>query len=440
MSDSDVIRDGFAYSYGMFYARPGRVERVEGSSLRSMFLPRLTREGRRKIDAAHSDYFVRGQLKHYGVQFDESEIHGDGFLLMQKVLQAGKCDRVPDHITELREQMHTEWINKLPLERLSSFPKWLMERYFLSSGQPDHTKTTTVIGVRLDRFDLYRSSEIHEAANKVAGLHQVTGTGPRTQTIFMGWDSVAVSKAAEGYGAKEAKELQDAEDKRENERVKLHTDYLNSLKQSAKGPKTYSPVGSYVINCKEIEEQWPDDAENLSLDIRQTKEPGVFEASFDFGVLKGIMVISAEKSALKQYCSQLDRDAMSDWDEEDEDQDGEEDEDEDEDDDDVRNDRKPTPGSKRKAEAPRGQGRLPKKSKTGATQPYTYLLRFKCRETGEGELQPTQEGTITFKDENLASFIGKADLPCVGDDEPFTGRKISNEPARPRNSWDDYTY
>ena len=440
MSDSDVIRDGFAYSYGMFYARPGRVERVEGSSLRSMFLPRLTREGRRKIDAAHSDYFVRGQLKHYGVQFDESEIHGDGFLLMQKVLQAGKCDRVPDHITELREQMHTEWINKLPLERLSSFPKWLMERYFLSSGQPDHTKTTTVIGVRLDRFDLYRSSEIHEAANKVAGLHQVTGTGPRTQTIFMGWDSVAVSKAAEGYGAKEAKELQDAEDKRENERVKLHTDYLNSLKQSAKGPKTYSPVGSYVINCKEIEEQWPDDAENLSLDIRQTKEPGVFEASFDFGVLKGIMVISAEKSALKQYCSQLDRDAMSDWDEEDEDEDGEEDEDEDEDDDDVRNDRKPTPGSKRKAEAPRSQGPLPKKSKAGATQPHTYLLRFKCRETGEGELQPTQEGTITFKDENLASFIGKADLPCVGDDEPFTGRKISNEPARPRNSWDDYTY
>lgn len=429
--DNDITRDGFACSYGRFYTQPGSVERVEGSSLRSMFLPRLTPEGRRQLNAGYSDYFVRGQLKHYGVQFDESEISGNGTLLMKKVLQAGKCDKVPDHIIELREQMHVEWLNKLTPEQLSHYPRWVMERYFLSSGQPDRTKTTTVVGIPLHQYSSYHASQMREAASEVAGLHQETGLGPKTQTIFMGWDLVAVSKAAKGHAAKEAKELHAAEDERENERAEMHTDYLNTLKRKKgpKGLKTYSPVGSYIINCKEIEEQWPDQADDLSLDIRQTKEPGVFEASFNFGVLEGIMIIGAEKNALEQYCSRLDCEAESDWDE-----------DEDEDESEVENNRKPTAGSKRKAEAPQGRGRPPKKSKAGAAQPRTYLLKLKCRETGEGVIQSTEEkGTIKFKDENLASFIGKANLSCVGQGVPFTARKISDTPARPRNSWADYS-
>jgi hypothetical protein len=429
--DNDITRDGFACSYGRFYAQPGRVERVEGSSLQSMFLPRLTPEGRRQLNAGYSDYFVRGQLKHYGVQFDESEISGNGTLLMKKVLQAGKCDKVPDHITELREQMHAEWLSKLTPEQLSNYPDWVMERYFLSSGQPDRTKTTTVVGIPLHQHSSYRASQMREAASEVAGLHQETGLGPKTQTIFMGWNSVAVSKAAKGHATKEAKELHAAEDERENERAGMHTDYLNTLKRKKgpKGLKTYSPVGSYIINCKEIEEQWSDQADDLSLDIRQTKEPGVFEASFNFGVLEGIMIISAERNALEQYCSQLDCEAESDWDEN-----------EDEDEGEVEDNRKPTTSSKRKAEAPQGRGRPPKKSKAGAAQPRTYLLKLKCRETGEGVIQSTEEkGTIKFKDENLASFIGKANLPCVGQGIPFTARKISDTPARPRNSWADYS-
>jgi hypothetical protein len=376
------------------------------------------------------------------VQLDESEISRNGTLLMKKVLQAGKCDKVPDHITELREQMHAEWLNELTPEQLSNSPEWVMERYFLSSGQPDRTKTTTVVGIPMDRYSSYRAGQ---AASKVAGLHQETGLGPKTQTIFMGWDSVAVSKAAKGHAAKEAKELQAAEDERENERAEIHTDYLNTLKRKkgSKGPKTYSPVGSYIVNCKEIEGQWPDQADDLSLDIRQTKEPGVFEASFDFGVLEGAMIISAENNALEQYCSLLDREVESDLDEdwnEKEDEDEEEDEDEDENDDDVENDRKPSTGSKRKAEAPPGRGRLPKKSNAGAAQPRTYLLRLKCRETGEGEIQYTAEkGTIKFKDENLAGFIGTANLPCVGQGVRFTARKISDTPACPGNSWADYS-
>jgi hypothetical protein len=361
---------------------------------------------------------------------------------MKKVLQSGKCDKVPDHISELREQMHTEWLNKLTPEQLSSYPEWVIERYFLSSGQLDHTKTTTVVGIPLPRHSSYRASQMHEAASKVTGLHQATGFGPKTQTIFMGWDSVAVGNAAKSHAAKEKKELQAVEKEQEDARAEIHTDYLNTLKRK-KGPWTYSPVGSYIIDCKEIEGGWPDWAGDLSLDIRQTKEPNVFEASFDFGILEGVMIISAEQNVLEQYCSQLDREAESDGDEdegggwsEEEDEDREKTEVEDK----VENDRKPTTGSKRRGEVLQGHGPPPKKSKARAAQPRTYLLKLKCRETSEGEIKSTAErGTIKFKDENLASFIGEADLPCVGKGVPFTARKTSDTPASPGNLWADYS-
>ena len=247
--------------------------------------PSLLPKDAEQLNEGYSDNFVRGQLKHYGVKFDEREISGSGTLLMKKVLQAGKCDKVPDHISELREQMHAEWLNKLTPEQLSSYPDWVMERYFLSSGRPDHKKTTTVVGIPLPPHSSYRVSQIHEAASKVKGLYQATGLGLKMQTIFMGWDSVAVGNAAKSHVAKETKELHAAEKEREDERTKMHTDYLNTLKRK-KGPRTCSPVGSYIIDCKEIEEGFPDEAGNLSLDIRQTKEPDVFEASFDFGVLE----------------------------------------------------------------------------------------------------------------------------------------------------------
>jgi hypothetical protein len=62
------------------------VEQVESSSLRSMFLPRLAPAGQKKISEGYRDNFVRGQLKHYGVQFDEKAISGNGTLLMKEVL------------------------------------------------------------------------------------------------------------------------------------------------------------------------------------------------------------------------------------------------------------------------------------------------------------------------------------------------------------------
>jgi hypothetical protein len=44
----EVIRDGFASSYGRFFANPGRVEVIPGQDLRAVFLPKVKAERRKK--------------------------------------------------------------------------------------------------------------------------------------------------------------------------------------------------------------------------------------------------------------------------------------------------------------------------------------------------------------------------------------------------------
>lgn len=189
--------------------------------------------------------------------------------------------------------MHAELLDGLTPEQLSNYPEWVMERYFLSSGQPDRTKTTIVVGMPLELRSQYRASQLREAASKISGLHHATGFGPNTQTIFMGWNAQAVNKEANGHCAKETKQTQAAEELRQNALTERHSNYLKTLNKWKN--KECSPSGRYIISCEEIEEQWPDQANDLSLDIYATSRPDVFEASFDFGVLERAMVISADK-------------------------------------------------------------------------------------------------------------------------------------------------
>jgi hypothetical protein len=130
-----------------------------------------------------------------------------------------------------------------------------------------------------------------EAASRIAGLHHKKAFGPQTQTIFMGWDATAVEEAAKGHAAEETKRLQDEENERQSEREKMHTDYLNTLTQPkgrAKALKHLTPVGSYIIDSEDIEQQYRDLADDLGLDIDHTDMPGVFKAEFDFGILEGV--------------------------------------------------------------------------------------------------------------------------------------------------------
>ncbi|KAJ5741426.1 hypothetical protein N7533_010835 [Penicillium manginii] len=84
----DVRHDGLISSFGRFLTEPGRVERVDVSQLRSLFLPNLTPEGEELLRNAPN--FVRSQLKHYGVQFKKRALVGNGTALMKAALKVGK--------------------------------------------------------------------------------------------------------------------------------------------------------------------------------------------------------------------------------------------------------------------------------------------------------------------------------------------------------------
>lgn len=86
-------RDGFGSAFGRFFAMPGRVELVDSALLKEMFLPKLRPAGNKLLrDHRH---FVRGQLKHYGVDYDESKLTGNGTALFKKLLADGKVRMVP---------------------------------------------------------------------------------------------------------------------------------------------------------------------------------------------------------------------------------------------------------------------------------------------------------------------------------------------------------
>jgi hypothetical protein len=62
----DIVHDeGFSSGHGHFKTWPGGMERIKGSRLRRMFLPRLSREVKRALQ--ENRQFCRCQLKHYGI-------------------------------------------------------------------------------------------------------------------------------------------------------------------------------------------------------------------------------------------------------------------------------------------------------------------------------------------------------------------------------------
>jgi hypothetical protein len=121
-----ICRKGFSFVHGRFYVEPEHVERVDGPTLRSMFLPNLTAQGQ-KVMESNGKSFVLGQLKHYAVPFNAEDCPGNGRELLQKVLRAGQCAEVPEYVQRLEEQMRQEWLASLTLKQLTDYPHWAME-------------------------------------------------------------------------------------------------------------------------------------------------------------------------------------------------------------------------------------------------------------------------------------------------------------------------
>ncbi|KAM7187076.1 hypothetical protein V8F20_011144 [Naviculisporaceae sp. PSN 640] len=423
MSYNTIRRNGFESKFGRFYAVRQIIWKVE--------------------------FF-------YAVDFDEDEFSRFGFRLMQKKLKEGKLDKLPDPIKKLRYDLHYEWLEGLTLGEIAKYPDWAMERFFLSeSGQPDPTITTAPLGFPFDISSNYTSGNLRKAVDDIPGLHHATAFGSN-QTIYVGWDKSAVEKAAKEHGAKQGEADMVKENKREAERAEKHKEYLDRLKLYGTEDCELDPTGRYMIDCEKIEGGWFDmGTENMTMLIRRGGGPGLYKATFDFGILKGMLVMGTDNVELDQYCAKLDR-GLADYpcdsgdDEEDDDEYGGTDDSEDDERDDSENNEasdddedeeedltKPKIGSKRKASPENDKAHLSKRPKKTTD----YFVRLRCRETGENQIYPDPEkGTLKFDRSNFSAFTLVLDLPCVGKDVIIKGRQICGLVGPTRVKWTDYSH
>ncbi|KAK3687513.1 hypothetical protein B0T22DRAFT_510245 [Podospora appendiculata] len=383
MSMGEVARDGFTCASGRFCAYG--MDRVEASDLKRMFFPKVTWEAQRLL-RNHRDRFVPAQLKHYGVEYDQNELTGNGVDLLRKVLQAGLCDNVPDHIQKLKSEMHAEWLESRSIESIKGRPELIMEKCFLDqSGNPDTTKTNDM------------------------------------------------NEAAQNHVAKEAWEIQRQKDERKAERAARRAKYI--------GFQRYSIIGRYIINCKSIREGWPDMARRMTMAVRIADDEstnGIYEAVFDFGVFEGMMILSADKTALNEYCSLLEsrNETRCDVDEDEESQfeDSHDEESQSED----SQDEESNAGTTRKATS--GSGQPPENKRDSSANCREFFFYLKCSDPGIGEIGfILEKGKLKFGGFMLASFTGTMDLLCVGSEVTFTGYKMSALPPKFYASWEDYS-
>lgn len=328
-------------------------------------------------------------------------------------------DKVPYHIEQLESEMSDKWHNQLTMdEMVETHQEWVIKKYFLdASGHPDRTKMVGVLIVPVPFRSTKRAGKVIDAAKKVNGLHY----GRRGDYLCIGWSEAAVEVTVrDDAGRFESEETYIS---RDEERNLMHTKYLREAK-SRHTKRGWSPVGSFIVDCDEIEAQWPKDADNMTLDLHKTDLPNVFFARFDFGIHEGVMILSGSKAALQQYCDELER--------------GDDDEEQDRDDDDD-DEIQPAAGSKRKA---KGKGNRSRKKQSAQNEaPGKLFLRWKGAETGTGEiLHRAEEGSISFQDAERSVFFGKIDMTYVGRNVSFTARKVSDIPKRGKNSWNDYSF
>lgn len=274
-------------------------------------------------------------------------------------------------------------------------------------------------------------------------------------------DQAAVEKAAKAHVASEEKEKKAEADKRMAERDAEYEEYLADNQDDGGGG---SPCGEYMVDCEYIEGDWPNSAEDMTISVHRTSKDGVFKATFDFGIVEGIMILGRDEGFVDMLSKRRDGGIDEDDDEEDEDENEEIDSEDDE--------PPATTGSKRKGKGAQ-RGRPAKKAKTtkasssDKSQSLKFFVRLKSRDTSEGEISYTpMNGVIEFGGNSgvnkgkgkgkvkgkgkgkksgggggnpFSSFTGKVSLSGIGSNIAFTARKVSDVGRISYERWQDYS-
>lgn len=235
-------------------------------------------------------------------------------------------------------------------------------------------------------------------------------------------------------------------DIREQERAAKHATYIARSSDSER-----SLVGTYVVDCERIEQGWAHIDErqpfDMKLSIRTTPLPAIYQATFDFGILEGVMMLSADPLMLSFFSEQ----EVTNLGAAEQDPAGKEGDEEGRASDigsDSDGAGRLGPGGKRKA-VRSGTPRPPKAARTCRTdagyggslstsEAALFHLCMRSTDKGSGQINPRPDpGTVTA-DAGFEVLVGTADMDCVGHGVPFRARKISDSAEASTARWEDY--
>lgn len=333
-----------------------------------------------------------------------------------------------------------------PGERANCDLGRFIDYYFMTNGEPDQTKTP-------EPFAMYGFSgraELHHMAEKVPGLHTISGGTDGNRTLCIGWNRLAVSHlamAVSNQAHEEEKKKQEAEWK---EAMEEHQDYVSNLGQGGSPQRKTTQtgkgkpsrcfelrrcIGSYIVKCDTVSDGWSSTG-GFTMDIREGKG-GTLMADYDFGMIQGTMLLSQSEETLDALAGTGDdSDDCSD------DASNSEDEDDDDSDDEEKRARRKRRLAKDVTASKKYAAPSSKRRKVTPSLARRVYYRLRGRETGEGEIIHEQEpGHLDFLNGNCATFVGLAyHFPYVGKNVEFRGYKVSDVPKRRAEEWDNFSF
>lgn len=178
-----------------------------------------------------------------------------------------------------------------------------LAKYFLDSlnGKPAPQKTSDPITL----YPFFRhQGRLQTAVALISGLHLCHADGIYGLRTIIGWDADKVK--LQKLETEEEKVKEEAEvaaaalaAKRDKWQRALqpHLEYMKN-RQVAAGPLNLdSLTGSYIVQC-EMTEEYCDDGMVMTLNIVQPHNAYGTTAAFDFGLVKGIMLLALSDDAL----------------------------------------------------------------------------------------------------------------------------------------------
>ncbi|KAF2817107.1 uncharacterized protein BDZ99DRAFT_564906 [Mytilinidion resinicola] len=278
-------------------------------------------------------------------------------------------------LIEEQKGLKTEGFEKLSTPGLEAayVMAMFMRKYFLNDGgTPDQSKAPgpLVLTGFGDR------SGMHNRAQQVPGLETYSGGEGNARTIVVGWDRSAVWGAAGNIDSAQRAEHEKEKEFEWAEVMKKHGSFIKSLPKSA-SRQAFSieqARGSYAIQCDKITSEWP---QGSPLKLRIVLGLQGVVGMFHFGVIEGIMWFEVNEEGLL---------GMEHDEDESQDEDNFEDEDEDEDEDKLVTNPLP-PSNKRKASSTAARPTVKRGKSTSTRQSRRLFLKWRGRETGEGEIQ-----------------------------------------------------